>query len=56
MSLKKILPLVIIGAAPVSQLSFADVYELRTYTTYDGCLDALLARFRDHARIKVSYS
>ena len=24
------------------------VYELRTYTTYDGKLDALLARFRNH--------
>ena len=26
----------------------ARVYELRTYTTYDGKLDALLARFRNH--------
>ncbi len=26
----------------------ADIYELRTYTTYDGRLDALLARFEDH--------
>ena len=26
----------------------ADVYELRTYTTYDGRLDALLARFENH--------
>lgn len=26
----------------------AEVYELRTYTTYDGRLDALLARFENH--------
>jgi hypothetical protein len=31
-----------------SSVSFADVYELRTYTTNDGKLDALNARFRDH--------
>lgn len=28
--------------------SFADVYELRTYTTNEGKLDDLNARFRDH--------
>ena len=28
--------------------SLADVYELRTYTTAEGKLDALNARFRDH--------
>ncbi len=30
-------------AAPATR-----VYELRTYTTYDGKLDALLVRFRNH--------
>jgi hypothetical protein len=31
-----------------AQASIADVYELRTYTTNEGKLDALNARFRDH--------
>ena len=31
-----------------SQLASADVFELRTYTTNDGKLDDLDARFRDH--------
>ncbi|MHC4876946.1 MAG: NIPSNAP family protein [Planctomycetota bacterium] len=32
----------------LSSGSFADVYELRTYTTNEGKLDALNARFRNH--------
>jgi hypothetical protein len=33
----------------MTSLCFAEsVYELRTYTTPEGKLDALLARFRDH--------
>lgn len=39
-------------AAPVNQVSAEDtdetVYELRTYTTAEGKLPALHARFRDH--------
>jgi hypothetical protein len=35
--------------AMAMMVSAADkVYELRTYTTYEGRLDALKARFRDH--------
>ena len=32
----------------VPMIAFAEVYELRTYTTNEGKLDALNARFRDH--------
>ena len=34
----------------LSGLAFAQsrVYELRTYTSYDGKLEAVKARFRDH--------
>jgi NIPSNAP len=44
--LSKLLPLLLIAGA----LSFSQgrVYELRTYTCYEGKLDALKARFRDH--------
>ena len=34
--------------AAVGGTAQAEVYELRTYHTLDGRLDALLARFRDH--------
>jgi len=42
----KLLPLLLMAGA----LAFGQgrVYELRTYTCYDGKLDALKARFRDH--------
>jgi hypothetical protein len=42
----KLLPLLLIAGA----LAFGQgrVYELRTYTCYEGKLDALKARFRDH--------
>lgn len=35
-------------SAAVSSEAQADVYELRIYTTHEGKLDALNARFRDH--------
>jgi hypothetical protein len=38
----------LVGLIPYSSQTFADVYELRTYTTNEGKLDALNARFRDH--------
>jgi hypothetical protein len=43
--IRKLLCLTILSMS----LSFAEsVYELRTYTTPEGKLDALIARFRDH--------
>ena len=36
------------GASLIASPSMAEVYELRTYTTKEGKLDALNARFRDH--------
>lgn len=43
--IRKLLPLLLL----VSAMGFAQqrVYELRTYTTYEGKLEALKARFRD---------
>ncbi len=38
----------LLALAVLSSDSFADVYELRTYTTNEGKLDALNARFRNH--------
>ncbi len=45
-----LLPAVVllVGGALAASPSAADVYELRTYTTNEGKLDALNARFRDH--------
>jgi hypothetical protein len=41
--------LLLLGAVTtMSAQSSGRVYELRTYTTLDGRLDALKARFRDH--------
>ena len=37
-----------IAFATLTPPSFADVFELRTYTTNEDKLDALNARFRDH--------
>ena len=37
-----------IAFAALTPPSFSDVFELRTYTTNEGKLDALNARFRDH--------
>ena len=44
--LSKLLPLLVMAGA----LAFGQgrVYELRTYTCYEGKLEALKARFRDH--------
>lgn len=39
---------VVAGTLFGSSVAFAEVYELRTYTTAEGKLDALNARFRDH--------
>ncbi|MFP3948318.1 MAG: carboxymuconolactone decarboxylase family protein [Longimicrobiales bacterium] len=36
--------------APDQRAGGNQIYELRTYTTHPGRLDALLARFRDHTR------
>lgn len=35
-------------ASPVASAADGKVYELRTYTTYEGKLPDLLARFRNH--------
>ena len=42
--------LIALSALPAVSASnlWADVYELRTYTTHPGKLDDLNARFRDH--------
>ena len=44
--IRKLLPLLLLLTA----MGFAEtrIYELRTYTCYEGKLDALKARFRDH--------
>jgi len=44
--IRKLLTLLLLMGA----MAFAEgrVYELRTYTCFDGKLDALKARFRDH--------
>lgn len=39
---------VILGSFASTSPSFGDVFELRTYTTNEGKLDNLNARFRDH--------
>lgn len=39
---------VLLGSFAIASSSFGDVFELRTYTTNEGKLDALNARFRDH--------
>ncbi|MGI9474604.1 MAG: NIPSNAP family protein [Rubripirellula sp.] len=38
----------IVGVGMITAHANAEVYELRTYTTKEGKLDALNARFRDH--------
>lgn len=40
--------IVLFVIAPMPESAAADVYELRTYKTREGKLDALNARFRDH--------
>jgi hypothetical protein len=43
-----LLALVFLGAIAGNASAQNRVYELRTYTCYEGKLDALKARFRDH--------
>ena len=38
------------GNPPITTVARHSLYELRTYTTNEGKLDALHARFRDHTR------
>ena len=47
-NLTKVLALTAIAFATITPSSLADVFELRTYTTNEGKLDDLNARFRDH--------
>ncbi len=42
------LGVVLVAPSPASAQSPGPVYELRTYTTFEGKLPALLARFREH--------
>ena len=44
----RLLTLAITTCLSLTVESYADVYELREYTTHDGKLDNLNARFRDH--------
>ena len=47
-SLTTITAAVLLGCMSFTAPSFGDVFELRTYTTREGKLDNLNARFRDH--------
>ena len=42
------LSVMLLGSFNLAPFSFGDVFELRTYTTNEGKLDNLNARFRDH--------
>jgi hypothetical protein len=42
--------LLTVSAANAQEKTMGRIYELRTYTTHPGRLDALIARFRDHTR------
>ena len=46
--MKTIRSCTLLVATLTSTICFGEVYELRTYTTNEGKLDALHARFRDH--------
>jgi len=48
MTIKKIIAVCLCAIGVAAPLAQADVYELRTYTTYEGRLDDLLARFENH--------
>jgi len=48
MTIKKIIAVYLCTIGVAAPLAQADVYELRTYTTYEGRLDDLLARFENH--------
>ena len=47
-NLSRIVAATLLAVATITPSSFADVFELRTYTTNEGKLEALNARFRDH--------
>ena len=48
MTFNRLLSLVLFCLLLNSPIALADIYELRTYTTYEGRLPALLARFENH--------
>lgn len=48
MTIKKVLSVCWCALVLVTPLAHADIYELRTYTTNEGRLDDLLARFENH--------
>ena len=48
MTFKRLLSVSLFTLLLNSPLVLADIYELRTYTTYEGRLPALLARFENH--------
>lgn len=48
MTFNRLLSVVLFCLLLNSPIALADIYELRTYTTYEGRLPALLARFENH--------
>ena len=48
MTFKRLLSVVLFCLLLNSPIALADIYELRTYTTYEGRLPALLTRFENH--------
>ena len=48
MTFKRLLSTSLISLLISSPMASADIYELRTYTTFEGRLPALLARFENH--------
>ncbi|MBN4053746.1 NIPSNAP family protein [Haliea sp. AH-315-K21] len=48
MNIKKIISTSLFALILTAPLTQAEVYELRTYTTHEGRLDDLLARFENH--------
>ena len=46
--IRNVLTAAVLMGSLMTSVALADVYELRTYTTEEGKLDALNARFRDH--------
>ncbi|MDC1436942.1 NIPSNAP family protein [Gammaproteobacteria bacterium] len=46
--IKKLLSTCLFASILAVPLAQADIYELRTYTTHEGRLDDLLARFENH--------
>jgi hypothetical protein len=48
MTVKRLLSISLLTLLLSSPIALADIYELRTYTTFEGRLPALLARFQNH--------